>query len=75
MTRRWIFIAAGAALAVGLSATIVLPTLQPRCQRWYHEVGSVARQHINGIGSGSSPSPAVRDAAVQEVGAKPFYCS
>ena len=74
MSRKWVIAGVGLAIVVVLLFGILIPSLQPRCQRWYHQVGSVARQHINGVGSGSIP-PEVWDQAVTEVGAKPFYCN
>lgn len=62
-------------LVVAAAGVIVAgPTLDQRCQRWYHHVRFYSSQHTNKVGSGSI-QPDVWDAAVAEVGAKPFYCS
>lgn len=77
MSRRWFYLALGAALLTALLFVFVLPYLQPRCQHWYHQVGFLARQEMadQGYARRASIAPEVWNDAIQEVGARPFYCN
>lgn len=88
---KWRIILGGlAVVAIALVAFVfVLPALNPRCQRWYHRVDFIADRAVKdrhgkdlvqlekrlGRDRMLRIHDEARANAVEEVGAKPFYCT
>ena len=73
MSRKWFALGAAVALLLGV-AYFALPLVHGNCQDWYHRVAFIARE----LGEQEGPiiSPETRKKmAIEELGAKPFYCN
>lgn len=62
--KRKALVLAGAAILVAVMFVFVLPSIDQRCETWYHRVAFI-----------SFHQDLTRDEAIEQVGAKPFYCS
>ena len=83
--KRWLIVGLASVLFLAVVFVFLIPGLQPRCQRWYHSVDFIADQNAEeDLGRALRRDDFERDprlqqraweAAVEEVGAKPFYCN
>lgn len=88
MKKKLVWIGVGVLVIAGF-AFLTLPLVQPRCQRWYHSVDwrsdrkAFARYDTDWGGIekrlGRERTLEIRQetwhAAIEDIGAKPFYCN
>lgn len=88
MRKRWLLLGVVVIVVVG-GILLALPLVQGNCQNWYHRVDFLADRKVESrYGTdlsrlekrlGRDRALDVRDetwrAAIEEIGAKPFYCN
>ena len=83
--KRALLIGIGVVLVAAVLFVFVIPYLQPRCQQWYHSVDFVTdklfedrfdrRPTRNDYEKRADLIEELRAEAIEDIGAKPLYCT